>query len=233
MSDVIKREELNISVILDDEKNSIIDDLEDDDEDDEDEKLKEEEEKDKPRKTLFYEPEYEDVKTNPNKIWMKYDVRIRKTLKIMSYWKNFNIDELYQQSYLYFVELCKIYSPYYNGNFYPFDKFLFKNIIIKSRAFIQNYYLKSKREQPTEISERTFSGGAKNGISDKENSIFIEYLYSLITERQAEILTLTFQGYKQQEIGKMLDISQSRVSVIKKRTLNKLKKILEDSGYQR
>ncbi len=179
------------------------------------------------RKLLFYEPEYEDVKTNCNYIWMKYDERIRKTLKVMAYWKNFDKDDLYQQAYLYFIELCKIYTPFYNGNFIPFDKFIFKNLIIKLRAYIQNYYSKKKREQPTEISERTNST-EKNNVIDMENKIFVEQLYSLISERQAKILELTFKGYKQQEIGDMLNISQSRVSVIKKRTIKKLQKLLEN-----
>lgn len=178
------------------------------------------------KRTLWYEPEYEEVKSSPNVIWMRYDERIKKTLKIMAYWKNFNMDELYQQAYIYFIDLCKIYIPYYEGNFIPFDKFLFKNLIIKLRAYIQNYYLKNKREQPTEISERTISGNSRNDISDLENKIFTEYVYSLIDERQSKILDLTYKGYKQQEIGKILDISQSRVSVIKKRTIKQLQKIL-------
>ena len=179
------------------------------------------------RKVLYYEPEFEDVRNNRNYIWMKYSDRIKKTLKVMAYWKNFDREDLYQQAFLYFVELCDIYTPFYNGNFIPFDKYLFKNLIIKLRAYIQNYYLKSKREQPTEISERT-SSNHKNNVSDMENQIFVEQLYSLISERQAKILELTFKGYKQQEIGEMLNISQSRVSVIKKRTIKKLQLILEN-----
>lgn len=187
-----------------------------------------------PKKILWYEPEYEDVKSNPNAIWLKYDERIRKTLKIMAYWKSFDRDELYQQAYIYFIDLCQIYTPYYNGNFIPFDRFIFKNIIIKLRAYIQNYYLKSKREQPTELSERTTTTTSKKtDITDIENKVFIEYLYSLISERQAEILSLTFQGYKQQEIGNILDISQSRVSVIKKRTLKRLQEILEENEMKK
>ena len=179
------------------------------------------------KKVLYYEPEFEDVRTNKNYIWMKYSERIKKTLKVMAYWKNFDRDDLYQQAFLYFVELCDIYTPFYNGNFIPFDKFLFKNLIIKLRAYIQNYYLKNKREQPTEISERT-SATDKNNVADTENKIFVEQLYALISERQAKILELTFKGYKQQEIGEMLNISQSRVSVIKKRTIKKLQRILEN-----
>jgi RNA polymerase sigma factor (sigma-70 family) len=180
-------------------------------------------------KVLYYEPEFDDIRNNPNKIWMKYDERIRKTLKVMAYWKNFDKEELYQQAYLYFIELCKIYTPFYMGNFIPFDRFLFKNLIIKLRAYIQNYYLKHKREQPTEISERTAtSTTGKNDVNDMENKIFVDQLYSLVNERQAKILELTFKGYKQQEIGLALDISQSRVSVIKNRTIKKLKKLLEN-----
>lgn len=182
----------------------------------------------KPKKVLFYEPEFEDVRNNPNYIWMKYDERIKKTLKIMAYWKSFDKEELYQQAYIYFVELCQIYTPFYKGNFIPFDRFLFKNLIFKLRAFIQNYYLKHKREQPTELSERTTVSNGRNDVNDMEDKIFVNQLYSLINERQVKILELTFKGYKQQEIGKMLDISQSRVSVIKKRTIKKLQKLMEN-----
>lgn len=185
-------------------------------------------------KVLWYEPEYEEVKQDPNAVWLRYDERIRKTLKMMAYWKSFDPDELYQQAYIYFRDLCKVYTPYYQGNFIPFNKFIFKNVIIKLRAYIQNYYLKSKREQPTELSERTTTTEKKKtDINDIENKVFVEYLYSLISERQAEILNLTFQGYKQQEIGNILDISQSRVSVIKKRTLKKLQEILKENNFEK
>lgn len=183
-----------------------------------------------PKKVLFYEPEYEDVKNDPNKVWLKYSDRIRKTLKIMAYWKNFDIEELYQQAYIYYVDLCKIYIPFYQGSFIPFDKYIFKNIIIKLRAFIQNYYLKYKREQPTEINERTLKSSNKSDMENMNDKLFIEYIYSLISKRQQQILDLTYKGYKQQEIGEMLDISQSRVSVIKKRTIRQIQSILEKKG---
>ena len=178
------------------------------------------------RKILYYEPEFDLIKSDPKTVWMRYDERIKKTLKIMAFWKSFDREDLYQQAYIYHVGLCKVYTPFYNGHFYPFDKFLFKNLIIKLRAYIQSYYLKHKREQPTEISERTNST-AKNNVVDKENEIFVQQLYALVSERQAKILELTFKGYKQQEIGKILNISQSRVSVIKKKTIKILAQILE------
>jgi len=174
-----------------------------------------------------FEEDYEDVKMESNLVWFKYEEKIRKIINGLSYWKNFDKDELIQQAYIYFIEFCKIYDPYYNGNFIPFDKFLFKNLIIKLRAYIQRYYFKSKREQPTEFSEYTTQSTARNNILEAEDKIYSEYIYSLISDRQQKILDLSLKGYKQQEIGEILDISQSRVSVIKKKTLSKLNEILD------
>lgn len=173
-----------------------------------------------------FECDYEDIKDDANSIWFKYEEKIRKIINGLSYWKNFDKDELIQQAYIYFIEFCKIYDPYYNGNFIPFDKFLFKNLIIKLRAYIQRYYFKTKREQPTEFSEYTTQSTARNNILEAEDKIYSEYIYSLISKRQQQILDLSLKGYKQQEIGEKLEISQSRVSVIKKKTLGRLNEIL-------
>ena len=177
---------------------------------------------------VFFEEDYEDVKNDPNLIWFKYEEKIRKVINGLSYWKNFDGEELLQQAYLYFVDFCKAYDPYYYGNFIPFDKYLFKNLIIKLRAFIQRYYFKIKREQPTEFTEYNTSPTSKNNISEVEDKLYTDYIYSLISEKQQQILDLSLKGYKQQEIGEILDISQSRVSVIKNKTLNKLNDILEN-----
>lgn len=175
---------------------------------------------------IAFEMDYEDVKDNANSIWFKYEEKIRKIINGLSYWKNFDKDELIQQAYIYFIEFCKIYDPYYNGNFIPFDKFLFKNLIIKLRAYIQRYYFKAKREQPTEFSEYSTQSSSRNNILEAEDKIYSEYIYSLISKRQQQILDLSLKGYKQQEIGEKLEISQSRVSVIKKKTLGRLNEIL-------
>lgn len=180
-----------------------------------------------------FENDYEDIKFDPNLIWFKYEEKIKKIISTLSYWKNFDHEELLQQAYIYFVDFCKIYDPFYNNGFIPFDKFLFKNIIIKLRAYIQRFYFKRKREQPTEFSEYLSHHALKNNILDIEEKIYSEYLYSLISERQQQILDLSIKGYKQQEIGEILDISQSRVSVIKKKTLTKLNEILNNNGKQK
>jgi RNA polymerase sigma factor, sigma-70 family len=172
---------------------------------------------------LPLEDDYDIIKNDPNRMWFKYEDKIRKITNSLGYWKNFDPDELYQQSYIYFIDFCENYNPYYNGNFYPFDKYLFKNLIIKLRAYIQSYYFKRKREQPTEFSEYLMGSKEHTDVDDK---MFIEYIYSLISDRQEQVLKLSINGFKQQEIGELLDISQSRVSVIKKKTLKKLKEKL-------
>ena len=169
----------------------------------------------------MFEDDYDLIKNNPNVIWMKYDDKIQKITSSIGYWKNFDKDELYQQSYIYFVTLCKNYNPHYNGNFYPFDKYFFKNLIVKLRAYIQSYYFKRKREQPTDFLESGTNLISKDS-SLVEDKMYMEYLLGLVSEKQKQVLLLHTQGYKQKEIGDMLGISQSRVSVIKKKTLKKI-----------
>jgi len=171
---------------------------------------------------VFFEELYEIVKYNPNEVWEIYEDKIKKIINGLSYWKNFSKDELLQQSYIYFVDFCQIYDPYYNDGFIPFDKFLFKNLIMKLRAYIQRCYFKSRREQPSEFLEYV----SKNNINETDDKMHSEYIYSLITKRQREILDLSIQGYKQQEIGEILGVSQSRVSVIRKKVLVHLSEVL-------
>lgn len=179
-----------------------------------------------------FEEEYYDVIHNHNAIWEKYENKMQRVVYKIAYIKNYDREDLFQQAYIYFVDFCKIYDPYYGGGFIPFDKFLFKNMLIKLRAFIQRHYVKSGREKPTEITEYMPDFGTAQqttiDIDQVEAEIYNDYIYSLITPRQKQIIDLSMQGYKQQEIGDILDISQSRVSVIRKKTLARLNDILDE-----
>lgn len=186
-------------------------------------------------KIIPFEEEYYDVMHDRNKIWNKYQEKMIRVVAKLANWKNFSRDDLFQQAYMYFIYFCDQYDPYWNGNFIPFDKYLFKNMIIKLRAFIQRYYVKGKRERPVEFSEYMtdscdFEDQISHDIEFVESEIYSENVFKLLSDRQREIVELTLQGYKQAEIGKILDISQSRVSVIKKRALDKLQRILENGG---
>ncbi len=202
--------------------------LDDDEESDFKTKELEEELKSKDEIFVMFEEDYEDIKNDPNSMWFKYEDRVRKLASNLSYNKNFDIDELMQESYIYFINFAKAYDPYYSGNFFPFDRFLFKNLIMKLRAFIQRYYFKRKREQPKDTDEYNGVCSPRNNVAESENKMYIDYIYSLISKSQREILELSINGYKQREIGEMLNISQSRVSVIKKKTLSYLNDALND-----
>jgi len=135
--------------------------------------------------------------------------------------KNFDKEELEQQAYLYFYDLCDQYDPYYEGKFYRFDRYLFKNMIMKLRAHIQRHYFKGNREKPSDcyflLENQTI-----DTIGIKESDLFIGDIFKHLEERQRDVIKLTLDGYRQQEIGKRMGISQSRVSVLKKKALKQI-----------
>jgi len=95
--------------------------------------------------------------------------------------------------------------------------------------------VKQKRERPIELGEYGEESAdndeqISHDIDDANSQIYSDFIYSKIGERQRQIIDLTLQGFKQQEIGRILDISQSRVSVIKKKTLAKLQRLIQNNG---
>ena len=135
--------------------------------------------------------------------------------------KNFDKEELYQEAYLYFDALCDAYDPYYEGKFYRFDRYLFKNLIMKLRAHIQRYYFKGNREKPSDC-YFLLENQTVDTIGIKESDLFIEEVFNSLEERERQVVEMTLSGYKQQEIGDAIDVSQSRVSVIKKKALKNI-----------
>ena len=99
---------------------------------------------------------------------------------------------------------------------------------MKIRAYVQRYYFKNKREQPSDFSEYQFVN--KPGLNLDFYAEVTQSYINKLKPRTQQIIELTLQGYKQQEIGDMLGISQSRTSVILKKikTGNKNDKALTD-----
>ncbi len=58
-------------------------------------------------------------------------------------------------------------------------------------------------------------------------------MYGILTKRQAEVLRYYMLGYKQEEIAKILKISQPRVSKILKSAFNKIRLAEETIKYYR
>jgi RNA polymerase sigma factor (sigma-70 family) len=175
-----------------------------------------------------FEPLYEYVKTDKHRVWFFYEEKIQRLVGWLGWMKNFNKDDLLQQAYIYFHQLCDAYDPYYNGNFFKFDRYLFKNLIIKLRAYIQRYYFKGNREKPSDC-DFLLQNQTVDDIKESESEMYLDYIFNLLNSRQQEVIKLTLEGYKQQEIGKKLQISQSRVSVIKKKALKELYMILDEN----
>ena len=53
-----------------------------------------------------FEPLYEDVKTDRNKIWFMYEEKIQRLVGWLGWMKSFDKNELLQQAYIYFTVLC-------------------------------------------------------------------------------------------------------------------------------
>jgi RNA polymerase sigma factor, sigma-70 family len=174
-----------------------------------------------------FEPLYECIKTDKNRIWFYYEEKIHKLVGWLGYMKSFDKEELLQQAYIYFHTLCEAYDPYYDGKFFKFDRYLFKNMIIKLRAHIQRYYFKGGREKPSDC-DFLLETETVDVIGATESDLYMTHIFDTLEERSREVVELTLAGYKQQEIGKKLDISQSRVSVIKKKALKQLYLILDE-----
>ena len=153
-------------------------------------------------KIIPFEEEYYDVINNPQLIWDRYEEKMIRIVNKLANWKGFNKEDLFQQAYIYFIYFSEQYDPYWNNGFIPFDRYLFKNMIIKLRAFIQRFYTKRKREHPVEIQDFGNAESADNEeivsheIDYADSQIYSDYICSRISLKQRQILELTLQGYK-------------------------------------
>lgn len=174
-----------------------------------------------------FEEDYEKIKNNPYIIFEKYKYKLKKVVGNIAYWKNYNVDDLMQQCYIHFLELCELYDPYYQGNFMKFDRYMFRNVMIRLRAYIQKHYKTNTREKPSELGDYNV-GGYSRELDNIENREVLNQIYQYIGKKQQLILEYYAQGYKQQEIADMLNINQSKISTIKSQTLTMLQEIVKN-----
>ena len=193
---------------------------------------------------IAFEPDYDDIKNDPNKMWFKYHENILYIALKIGHNKLFDYMELMQQAYIDFIKFCSKYDPYYNGNFIPFEKYICKNLIFTMRSQIQRYYFKLNRELPDDFQvdlSKTNANG-NNKIDDtkklekimfkpaeKDDAFEIDYqrfLDALPDDRIRQIVILYQDGYKQWEIGQMIGVKQSNVSVRKTELVETIIKII-------
>jgi RNA polymerase sigma factor (sigma-70 family) len=178
-----------------------------------------------------FEPLYDTAKTDPNEIWFTYEKEMIRLCKNLAYNKNFSYDDLLQEAYLLVIKACKIYDPYYNDNFKTLGAFIYGYTEQRLRAYIQCYYIKTKREQPSDFIIKDEHDGFANDIlledtydyiGNIDNKLFIEYIFSFLDEREKQIFIMYyFKNMKQHQIAEVLGCRQSRISLILK-TCSKL-----------
>ena len=179
-----------------------------------------------------FEPDYEDIKTNPQKIFNKYYKQIVGTMCTISYWKNYDRDELIQDSYEIVLQLCKDYDPYYNGKFMQFDKYLFRNLIMQQRAKIQKYFLTKSREISVEHSagsgvKENSINGTVDSISDIHDKLLLVRYMQYLTPNQKHVLELSVQKMKFKEISEITNIQSAQINKLIKHSTNVLKKCVK------
>ena len=173
-------------------------------------------------KNIRFEEDYELIKTNPNVLFEEYYEKLQYISNGVAYRRNFNQDDLFQQCYIYFIELCERYDPYYNYGFIPFKNYLFSNMFQKLKAYVQRSYGKAKRIQNdfdnVVINLSSTPQDTFNPTVDYFDELEFNYeFYKVLSEFSdvfQAVIIYTLQGLKQWEIGEILGISQSRVSSI-------------------
>lgn len=183
----------------------------------------------KSKKIIPFEEDYERIKDNPAEVFEKYLLQVQKTMTKLAYMKGVERDELIQESYEYFLKFCDRYDPYYQGYFVQFDRYVFKNMIMSIRAGVQKHYLIKHREQATEASDVP-EKPVTTDISNANNKLLMENLYQYLTDLQRQVLELYGKGYKQHEIGTILNMSQSRISAVFKHSIKVLRQILANQS---
>lgn len=173
---------------------------------------------------ISFECDYEDIKYNPNAIFEKYYDNIEKTCETIAYYKNFDKDILIQQSYIYFRYLCNKYDPYYNGNFIRFDAFLYTQLQQKLYSYVQKYYIKTNREQPTIFTIKNEENEEKGTDSNillidsynLEEDVIFKQDYKLflneLNKTEQQVWNLYLNKYTQKEIAEEINSFQGYVS---------------------
>lgn len=178
-----------------------------------------------------FEEDYELIKNNPYVVYQKYYYKLRKVVSNIAFYKSYNMEDLMQQCYINFVELCELYDPYYQGNFVKFDRYVFSNVMMRLKAYIQKYYKNINREKPSEIQDFNLDGH-NHDMHNAEDKYMVQYVYKYLGKKQQLILKYYYMGYKQQEIAAMLDLNQSKISTIKNQTLKMLQEVMAKEKHK-
>lgn len=186
-----------------------------------------------------FEPEFESIKTNPNKYWEEHTLNILCRIWLRKYGAGNDIDDLVSDSYLWYIDYCQKYYPYIKNqfnelSFIPFDAYIFFNLKWRVFSICRDNNKRKNREMAWEfINEKSDKKTAKefNYKKSLEDTIIdkmsmnelVNDLTKKINPRKLEIVKMISDGYKQKEVAEKFKISQSRVCIIQKEVKEKMK----------
>jgi RNA polymerase sigma factor (sigma-70 family) len=152
--------------------------------------------------------------------------------KKASKYKNFDYDELHQNAYILFVDICNKYQPFYKGNNIPFLAYCRMSIKRRIYAYIQNYNRKNNKLQS--IGELDYFDALFNNINVSENIentdtrlVKLLSIMHLLSEGDRNMIDLILEDNNSTQIAKILGVSCSTVHIMRKRLILKIKQLLK------
>ena len=178
---------------------------------------------------IHYEPLHDKIHTDRVYIWNQYESSIRRIVASYTVRYKLSFDDLFGDSWIYFNKGLDKYNPHYNGNFYPLKNYLLGYIFNNFRGNIAYNRIKLKREMPMIANDDTISDSnhlIDNGtaIEDVYFDSELEKLINSLPEQYSKIVKLSIAGVKQQDISKIINVSQSRISFV----LSYMRKIIKN-----
>lgn len=178
---------------------------------------------------------------------------VNRTKMIMRDREPIDVDDLINESYVYYVDLYEKYDPYYNPEnlpdyFVPFDKYIYRNIIQKLQYYISKYYgreLLPFGKDLTEImsmdnfddisSPENFATEVHSKVKEyylkvehsrfdfEERLLVYETARTVLSEREYNIFLSIVSGIPLKDIARKYGLNPSRISHIKKQIVRKLR----------
>lgn len=175
---------------------------------------------------MEYEPYYELVKNEPNKMWELWNSDIEDLIgRCVKRW-GLRGEELLSDAYIYFLKACNKYTPHYKGGFYPAKNYIMNYIELYFRNYpkVHETELKLTKFKQIPLSNHV-TDNAENLESNKieiataitESQVPESELIELINklpEAFSKAIKMSMNGKKQWQIAEELGVTQSRVSLM-------------------
>lgn len=175
--------------------------------------------------------------------WLELEERCKNIAKNIIYTKSLHHEEaenLIQDTILYYHHLHTTYDPFFvKFRTMPYVFYILHMTRQKLRYHVQAYHIKKNKEDlKEEISDFDMSSAyvnaalAENSDGYDLKKILQEVESQLPTDKHRLVYEMLKDGYKQKNISKEIDFTQSWVSIIKKKLRATILKIVKESGQE-